>query len=242
MDSYLDFKKATEFVKYNREADNGQIIPESCCILEDNEAAKELFIAKDENCLIAPVSTNSYSSTVLKIFEFSRQKIGKNVAIETLDFTSRRDRKSKNKGTFSLEILYCSHFLFAGMLQSRERQVDFALTYCHWHCLWRFSSTNSRHYFRFLLVQSYWQRQRLPLQILTQVYKGRLAARCSTSRTSTSNQEKRGTCTSSKTSFTSSSTKRTRSDDDAVKKQWQNSVLVCVFELLCWWYLNRRIL
>ena len=77
MDSYLDFKKATEFVKYNREADNGQIIPESCCILEDNEAAKELFIAKDENCLIAPVSTNSYSSTVRNIFDFSRQKLGR---------------------------------------------------------------------------------------------------------------------------------------------------------------------
>ena len=231
MDSYLDFGKATEFVKYNREADNGQIIPESCCILEDNEAAKELFIAKDENCLIAPTSSNSYSNTVCCIFT-------SNISLESFD-----DRKSKNKRTFSLEILYCSgFFLFAGMLQSGERQVDFAPTYCHWHGLWRFSSANSRHYFRFLLVQSYWQRQRLPLQILTQVYKGRLAARCSTSRTSTSNQEKRGTCTSSKTSFTSSSTKRTRSDDDAVKKQWQNSVLVCVFELLCWWYLNRRIL
>ena len=64
----MDFGKATEFVKYNREADNGQIIPESCCILEDNEAAKELFIAKDENCLIAPTSSNSYSNTVCCIF------------------------------------------------------------------------------------------------------------------------------------------------------------------------------
>ena len=70
MDSYLDFGKATEFVKYNREADNGQIIPESCCILEDNEAAKELFIAKDENCLIAPTSSNSYSNTENCFFTF----------------------------------------------------------------------------------------------------------------------------------------------------------------------------
>ena len=99
MDSYLDFGKATEFVKYNREADNGQIIPESCCILEDNEAAKELFIAKDENCLIAPTSSNSYSNTVCCIFT-------SNISLESFD-----DRKSKNKRTFSLEILYCSGYL-----------------------------------------------------------------------------------------------------------------------------------
>ena len=99
MDSYLDFGKATEFVKYNREADNGQIIPESCCILEDNEAAKELFIAKDENCLIAPTSSNSYSNTVCCCIFTS------NISLESFD-----DRKSKNKRTFSLEILYCSGF------------------------------------------------------------------------------------------------------------------------------------
>jgi len=79
VESYEDFEKATEFVKYNREEGKGQIIPESCCILDDSDRAKELFIAKDKNCLTTPTIQNSYMST--GCYEKVKNKLISNLTI-----------------------------------------------------------------------------------------------------------------------------------------------------------------
>jgi tetraspanin-18 len=60
VDNYEDFTKATEFVQYTREEGLGQVIPESCCVLADRVEAQQLFIPKDDNCITAPTTTNSY--------------------------------------------------------------------------------------------------------------------------------------------------------------------------------------
>jgi len=64
--SYKDFNKALEFKKYTNEEGDGQIIPEACCMLSDNnnrnaeQLAKLLFEPKDPNCVSVPTVTNSY--------------------------------------------------------------------------------------------------------------------------------------------------------------------------------------
>lgn len=63
VESYKDFEKATNFIKYTREEQSGQVIPESCCILKDSQSVTELFIAKDKNCLTSPTTYNSYMNT-----------------------------------------------------------------------------------------------------------------------------------------------------------------------------------
>jgi hypothetical protein len=64
VDNYEDFTKATEFVQYTREEGLGQVIPESCCVLADRVEAQQLFIPKDDNCITAPTTTNSYMNKV----------------------------------------------------------------------------------------------------------------------------------------------------------------------------------
>ena len=72
--SYKDFNKALEFKKYTNEEGDGQIIPEACCLLEDNsnrnteQLAKLLFQPKDPNCVSVPTVTNSYMNQVILLF------------------------------------------------------------------------------------------------------------------------------------------------------------------------------
>lgn len=73
--NYEDFNKAVEFVKYTREEGIGQVIPESCCMLEDSNEAKNLFIPKDPNCITTPTVTNSYINQVCNIHEISNTTI-----------------------------------------------------------------------------------------------------------------------------------------------------------------------
>ena len=72
--SYKDFNKALEFKKYTNEEGDGQIIPEACCLLEDNsnrnteQLAKLLFQPKDPNCVSVPTVTNSYMNQVILLY------------------------------------------------------------------------------------------------------------------------------------------------------------------------------
>ena len=74
--SYKDFNKALEFKKYTNEEGDGQIIPEACCLLEDNsnrnteQLAKLLFQPKDPNCVSVPTVTNSYMNQVILLYTF----------------------------------------------------------------------------------------------------------------------------------------------------------------------------
>ena len=69
--NYKDFNKALEFKKYTNEEGDGQIIPEACCMLSDNnnrnaeQLAKLLFEPKDPNCVSVPTVTNSYMNQVI---------------------------------------------------------------------------------------------------------------------------------------------------------------------------------
>ena len=72
--SYKDFNKALEFKKYTNEEGDGQIIPEACCLLKDNnnrnaeQLAKLLFEPKDPNCVSVPTVTNSYMNKVILLY------------------------------------------------------------------------------------------------------------------------------------------------------------------------------
>ena len=70
VNNYEDFSKAIEFQKYVREEGDGQVIPESCCILDESPQAKELFIAKDRNCLTTPTVSNSFMDQVNSLLSF----------------------------------------------------------------------------------------------------------------------------------------------------------------------------
>lgn len=59
--SYEDFNKAVEFKKYTREEGQGQVVPESCCILEETGTnLQDLFVPKDSDCISTPTGSNSY--------------------------------------------------------------------------------------------------------------------------------------------------------------------------------------
>ena len=70
MNNYEDFQEAIEFGKYTKEEGIGQVVPESCCILEDTKKAKELFIPKDSNCITTPTTSNSYMNQVRVLEDF----------------------------------------------------------------------------------------------------------------------------------------------------------------------------
>lgn len=57
-----DFKKATEFIKYANEEAKGQVVPETCCKLDEGTESKKvaLFTPEDPNCIKSPTTTNSY--------------------------------------------------------------------------------------------------------------------------------------------------------------------------------------
>ena len=79
--SYKDFNKALEFKKYTNEEGDGQIIPEACCLLEDNsnrnteQLAKLLFQPKDPNCVSVPTVTNSYMNQVILFIEICSRSL-----------------------------------------------------------------------------------------------------------------------------------------------------------------------
>ena len=121
VESYEDFEKATEFVKYNREEGKGQIIPESCCILDDSDRAKELFIAKDKNCLTTPTIQNSYMSTVNIPF------LLKNNFVKSLTFFQGCYEKVKNKLISNLTIVIG---VACGVLALQILGIIFAFCLC----------------------------------------------------------------------------------------------------------------
>ena len=71
--SSKDFEQALEFIKYANDEGKGQVIPEACCILKDNnkrraeQLAELLFEPEDKNCISFPTVSNSYMNKVIWI-------------------------------------------------------------------------------------------------------------------------------------------------------------------------------